>query len=239
MTEDTKSVVNATFGEVEAGEITAVALPHSNSETVIEAIINETDRDLSAAGNDLEGLKAHSRAGQRLSELKTHLDHGSFNRVVLERLGINRGWRAKLMKVGRLWPDIVTAIEWAKAHGRLTRSGYSVDGALALLADWQRDTASSDGTADKIFSTKGNVSNRTVGKKRLIEQLEQLKQFAMKLLRKLLQAQRYIAFLESEIERLTGAAPQEARREDQLLLPLPAEAPRPDQSLLPFPEHMQ
>ena len=42
----------------------------------------------------------------------------------------------------------------------------------------------------------------------------------MKLLLALIGARRYIAFLESEIERLTGAVPAEPPCPDQLMLPL-------------------
>ena len=218
-----KRLVNATFDEAGADGANSVASPKSNCQTVIDAIIDEADRDLSAAGNSFDGLKAHARGGQRLGELKTHLDHGSFDRVVQARLGIKRAWRAKLMKVGREWPDIVIAIEWANANNSLTRSDYSVDGALSLLATWRRETANGDnsGAADENSPAGSYVANKTISKKKLVEQLELVKQFAMKLLLELIRARRRIAFLESEIERLSGSPDMDMPPEEQLMLPLP------------------
>ena len=141
----------------------------SNSETVVEAIFREASRKLrSVSGKSFDALKVHAEVGQSLAELKKHFGHGQFGREVEVRLGLTRQWRARVMKVGEEWPNIMTAIEWAKANNRVTRSEYSVDGALALLKEWQAATVTGSNNAgrgrqklyvddfvpDKAFSSK-------------------------------------------------------------------------------------
>jgi len=228
-----------TFANAEAGEVSTIALL-SNSEHTAEAIFEAAGREKQCAyGNSFAALGANMRLGGHLDELQKILPRGEFGREVKAHLGFERQWSARLMQLHEMWPHVLKAIDWAKSTNRLKRSELGVDRALALLAEWRREISNSDETADKNCSTGSNVTNKTISKKKLIEQIEQLKKLVMKLLHKLLEAQRYITLLESEIERLTGAAPQDARREDQIMLPLLSEAPTPDQLLLPFSEHMQ
>jgi hypothetical protein len=215
---------HVTFDEVEAGEVSAVALL-SNSEPTVDSIFEAAGREMQCArGKSFAALNANMRLGGYLDKLKEVLPHGEYGREVKARLGFDRQWSLQLRRLHEEWHDVLQAIEWAKSANRLKRSEVGVDRALDLLDAWRRETANGDGAADNI-SAEGNVSNKTISRKKLIEQLEQLKQFAMKLLLALIGARRYIAFLESEIQRLTSA--------------LPAEAPCPDQLLLPLPDHMQ
>jgi hypothetical protein len=111
-----------------------------NSEAIVEAIFKDTRRKLrSISGKSFDALKASAEVGPGLTELKKHLGRGRFGHEVEARLGITRQWCARLMKLGEEWPEITAAIEWAKAGNRLTRSEYSVDGALALLKEWRRE----------------------------------------------------------------------------------------------------
>jgi hypothetical protein len=191
----------------------ALALLLSNSEAETEAIIAKADRYLSAAGNSLEGLEAHAGGGHQLIDLKSHVGHGNFEQIVEARLGIKRQRRAQLMKLARKWPHILTAIEWAKAANRLTRSDYSVDGALALLKAWQhRDDPDAQcrpghrrAEAKQTICDDSSVSNGTG--------------FILFLLEQLAVARQRIAFLESEIERLSGS-PYADVPPDQFALPL-------------------
>ena len=79
----------------------------------------------------------HFEIGCHLIELKKLVPHGSFEREVQRRLGFKKGWRARLMKLAEERPNIMMALEYAKANNQLTRTEYSVDGALALLKRWQ------------------------------------------------------------------------------------------------------
>jgi hypothetical protein len=220
-----KSPVHATFDEAGSGDASAVALQQSNSETVIDAIFDTVRRKCRAAsGKSFDALKANAEIGGHLRELKEHLGHGNFGREVETRLGIGRQWRALLMKVAQEWPDIVTAITWAKTNNRLTRSEYSVDGALALLAAWRRETVSGGDNSEsggETFCEHSFVPTEIVSKVKLIEYL---KRFLMILLLELLRARRHIAFLESEIERLSGAPYADAPCADQFVLSLPERA---------------
>jgi hypothetical protein len=124
------------------------------------------------------------------------------------------------MKVDREWPNIMAAIEWAKASQRLTRSEFSVDGALALLAAWRRQVVNSDksGPDTQTIYDDGFVVGDNTNKKELINYLRYLKWFVLVLLFELLRARKRIAFLESEVERLSEAAHVDAHFADQLVL---------------------
>lgn len=100
-----------------------------------------------------------------------------------------------------------STIDWqpSNSEAAITRSEYSVDGALALLTNWRRKTANG---GDSSRCVGGNscdgsfVPKGTIHKGKLIEYL---KQFIMVLLLELLRARQQIAFLESEVERLKKA----------------------------------
>jgi hypothetical protein len=211
---------------------TSLALPLTNSEAETEALIAEADRDLSSAGNNLDGLKAHSRAGQRLIELKAHLDHGKFEPVVEARLGIKRQRRAQLMKLARKFSETQTAIEWAKANDRLTRSAYSVDGALALLKAWQhRDDPDPQTRRHRLQADAGQniCSDSSVSK---------ITEFVLFLLGQLALARRHIALIESEMEtarRRIAFLESEIDKSGSAH----ADVPGSDQFVLPLLEHMQ
>jgi hypothetical protein len=219
-----KCIVQATFDDTEAGEVSTIAL-QSNSETSAAVHWEAAGRETQCAcGKSFAALEANMRIGGHLRELRKILPHGEFGREVKAQLGFDRQWSARLMQLHEEWPYVLKAIELAKSTDRLRRSELGVDRALTLLAAWRRETASGDnsGSSDKSFSGNSYVPKETISKKKLIEQLKKL---AMKLLLALIRARRHIAFLESEIERLSGAAP--------------AEAPCPDQFMLQLPEHIQ
>ena len=203
---------------VDAG---ATASQRSNFETIADAMFDDAYRDLrSATGNSFDALKTHARVGGRLIRLKEHLGHGNFEREVEARLGLKKQWRARLMKVDREWPNIMAAIEWAKASQRLTRSEFSVDGALALLAAWRREVVDGDksGLGTQTIYDDGFVVSENTNKKELINYLRYFKWFVLVLLFELLRARKRIAFLESEVERLSEAAHADAHCADQLVL---------------------
>ena len=216
-----KSIVPDTLDEAGCGNASTLAWQQSNSETAIDAHFDAAARKKQfASSNSFGALIAHAEVGGHLIELKKLLCHGYFEREVATRLGIKRQWSARLMKLAQDLPNILKAIEWAKVTGRLTRSEYSVEGALALLALWQRKTPSGSGNAGPAGENSSGssfVPKETIKKAKLIEYL---KQFIMLLLLELLRARRRIAFLEFEIERLTKAS--DAPSPDQLVLPMSA-----------------
>jgi hypothetical protein len=149
--------------------------------------------------------------------LKKLSGHGNFEREVEKRLGIKKQWRARLMKVGKEWSHIMTAIQWAKAENRITRPEYSVDGALALLKEWQREVGGKSGPAKQNFSKIGCVGNETFSDTMVFDYLKLLIGF---LLSELARARQRIAFLESEFKRRGEAPYTDAPCPDQLMLPL-------------------
>ena len=179
-----KCPAHVTFDEAGSGDAGA---QQSNSETVVDALFDAAGCKLrSASGNSFDALKAHAEVGQALVELKEHLAHGNFGQEVESRLGIKRQWRARVMTVGREWPDILMAIEWGMANNRLTRSEYSVDGTLALLKAWRRevvdgDDSASAGSGAKNFSNDSFAPSGTIKNKS-----EYLKFFALVVLFELL-----------------------------------------------------
>lgn len=209
--------VDNTFHEAKAfGDVSAIALL-SNSEPTVDSIFEAAAREVQrACGKSFAALEANMRLGGYLDKLKEVLPHGEFGREVKARLGFDRQWSARLVLLHEAWHDVLKAIECAKSENRLTRSELGVDRALALVAEWRRKTANGAGPAGQDFENSF-VTKEKISKAKLIEQL---KKFAMKLLLALIGARRYIAFLESEIERLTGAVPAEPPCPDQLMLPL-------------------
>jgi hypothetical protein len=199
-----------TFDEAAAGEVSAIALL-SNSEPSADAIMQDVKRKLrSVSGKSLDALKAHMEIGGDLRELKKIIGHGKFGRVVEARLGFKRGWAAQLMNLHENWDYVQQARDWAKSKKLVARSEFSVDGALRLLAQWQRATANKDndtGQTGKKIASNSSVSKETVKRAKLTEALKQ--------------AEQRIAFLESEVVRLGGELHADAPFADQFLRPLP------------------
>src|SRR4051794_13555773 len=133
-----KSPAHTTFGGTDASKARAVVIHLSNSEPMGLAHIDAAGRKTElASGTSFAGLKAHAEAGQELIEAKKHLGHGSFDREATARLGITKQWRSRLMRVGKFWTEVQAALAWAKTENRLTKTEYSVDGALRLLKQYQ------------------------------------------------------------------------------------------------------
>jgi Protein of unknown function (DUF3102) len=127
-----KGLVHYTSDEASTGDASA-GVGH-NVEAMIEGHYGEAGRKTKLASDcSLEALTIHFEIGGHLIELKKLVPHGSFEREVQRRLGFKKGWRARLMKLAEERPSIIKALEWAEANNQLTRTEFSVDGALALL----------------------------------------------------------------------------------------------------------
>jgi hypothetical protein len=179
--------------------VSAVAVVQSNAAPVVDAIYDNIRLSLQAGtGSSFESLKAHARVGQGLIDLKEHLRPRNFGREVEGRFGLKKQWRARLMKLADRWGDVLAAIELAKTTGQMTRSEYSVDGALALIA--ARHRQETDG-ADDGASDNGAVPKSSRRAAKPIDLLRLL----LLTLTELARAHAHIRVLESEIERLSGS----------------------------------
>ena len=121
----------------------------NNAQVAVEAGFAQLKRSLlNATASGHESLEAYREAGQALIRLKDILPHGRFIKEVGARVHCTKQWSARLMKLAREWPDIMKAFDAAKTAGRtLGRSEFSVDGALAFVAKWRRNTgANSEST---------------------------------------------------------------------------------------------
>jgi hypothetical protein len=193
--ETRKRLVHYTFDDT--GDASIGALRQSNSEPSADALFAATGREMRCGSSrSFAGLEAHMRLGGHLSELKKILPHGSFGRGVKDRLGIERQWGARLMQLHEESLDVLKAIEWAKSENCLSRSEFSVDGALRLLTKWRRGLDNEDvaAAASKIFSDDGFVSNEKIKKPDFIYYL---KLFAFVLLWEIERQRKLIALLEA------------------------------------------
>lgn len=95
---------------------------------------------IQAEGAGLDTLRAFRFIGDSLGEAKDILGKGDFGKWAEAEFGFSKEWRARLMRLAKLWEGVEAAMLWAQGEGRiLGRKEYSVDGALALLAEWARE----------------------------------------------------------------------------------------------------
>jgi hypothetical protein len=180
--------------------VNAVVPIRSNIDAVKEAISDRITRNLKVAtGSSFDSLHAHWHVSQGLEELKSHLPRRTFGDYVEKHFGLKKQWRCRLMKLGKEWPHVLTAIEWAKAKGEITRSEFSVDGALALVAKWRRDECGYASAATSSSSAGRNRRSRSPGG---TDNSIDLLPLLILSLAALKQARAHILFLEAEIERL-------------------------------------
>jgi hypothetical protein len=168
----------------------------SNSQAEIGARRAVVTRALeSATSSSWEGLHAHKSAGAGLIQLKEVVPHGQFRREVETRVQISKQWAAKLMQLHRCWPQIEDAFAWAQSSGQsLSRTEFSVDGALALLRKWERRN---DADAEPPPLSRGQARARQTSR----DEIEDLKRQLREALAQLDAARERIRALEAEIYR--------------------------------------
>lgn len=97
---------------------------------------------LKASGAGIETLNAFRLIGVSLAEAKeiTSGEKGAFGKWCDTHFKFSKEWRARLMKLAASWDDFTKAKVWAEeVQGRiLGRKEYSVDGALGLIAEWNK-----------------------------------------------------------------------------------------------------
>jgi hypothetical protein len=110
----------------------AAALAH------LESLIKDDIAQTKASGYDT--LLSFKRIGLSLIEAKDMLKDagkGAFGAWCEERFNFSKEWRSRLMRLANDWAGFTAAKAWAEGLGRvLGRKEYSVDGALALIAEW-------------------------------------------------------------------------------------------------------
>ena len=109
-------------------------------ETAVEAIAYTILERLPRAQKSSEqSLDEHRAIGEALLRAKPLIRRGYLN-WAKERFGFSKQWCARLTKVAETWDDCVKARSWAEEQGHAVNSGYSVDGALALVRKWKSAT---------------------------------------------------------------------------------------------------
>lgn len=88
----------------------------------------------------LEALTSFRDIGESLTEAKEIFPKGEFGPWAEAKFNFSKEWRARLMRLGVQWSDVIQALEWAtESQGRiLGRKEYGVDGALSLAAEWRK-----------------------------------------------------------------------------------------------------
>jgi hypothetical protein len=165
----------------------------SNSHAEIQALVGRCGEALARGRRGgLESLLAFREAGTALRALKEVLPRGQFGPIAEQRCGCSKQWRARLMLLDREWPNIETALGWARGSGRqVDGKAYSVDGALAILRQWRRSQL---GTGGRTSTAKPQKQSSAC-------------EFA-KLKDRLSAAKAYIVVLEEQLQ-LGSGEPQE------------------------------
>jgi hypothetical protein len=89
----------------------------SNSDAIIEGHAVRF-RDAIERGQvaGAQSLEAFREAGHELREAKKICAHGTFGRLIA-RCGCTRAWAARLMKLDKIWDEILAARTWAMTTG--------------------------------------------------------------------------------------------------------------------------
>ena len=145
-----------------------------------------------------DSLEAYRRVGEGLAEAKEILgSEAALNAWCLLRYTFGRAWRFRLMKLAREWSSVTAALEWAETQqGRtLGKTEFSVNGALALVAEHRRATVAPDTTEQ----TTTTVSSSPTRKPSLREQLSMVTTQREEAETKLAEAVERIRRLEEEL----------------------------------------
>jgi hypothetical protein len=108
----------------------------------LAAIIGEVKANIERASvNGLDSLKAFRDIGRGLIEAKDLIGtkpKGAFGAWCDANFPFSKEWRARLMRLAGEWPIVNASLAWAEREMKRTlgRKEYSVDGALALAAEF-------------------------------------------------------------------------------------------------------
>lgn len=114
----------------------------NQGEFALEAITTDIEDALSdAKAASAASLDAYRVIGRLLTDAKPLLPDGAYLKWAKSKFGFSRQWCSRLTSLARDWALYEEARAWAEEHGHsLKSSDYSVDGALALIRKWQKQS---------------------------------------------------------------------------------------------------
>jgi hypothetical protein len=202
----------------------------SNTDATLDFLrSNILDNLRQANGAGLDTLRAFRAIGRDLTEAKEAIGptpKGAFGKWCEENFPFSKQWRARLMALHADWRGVELAMAWAEGTMKrvLGRKEYSVDGALALLAEWIKsapEEAEAAGYGAKVEEAeqKAEVARQRKAEKDAeeaagAEERQKAETEAESLRRLLAKALDRIKALEAENARLRGEAPKADKAEE-------------------------
>lgn len=183
-----------------------------NANATLDAIKGEVLNALeNAKGAGLDTLRSFRDIGRGLAEAKELIGptpKGAFGKWCEENFPFSKQWRARLMQLAAEWKAVEAAMAWAQGLGRvLGRKEYSVDGALALVAEWiKADPAGAEalGLGERVQAEEEKAAKAQERAREKADRAQAEETEAEALRRMLAEALERIKALEEENARLRG-----------------------------------